>query len=95
VLLHVAAGGIGLAAVQIAKAFGATVIATAGTARKLEVAKDYGADHGIKYNEKGWEVKVMNLTPKGKGVDIVYDPVGIIAWCVWSHFGNWLCGRRH
>ena len=46
VLVHAAAGGVGLAAVQIAKAFGATVIATAGNQHKLDVAKRFGADHG-------------------------------------------------
>ncbi len=78
VLVHAAAGGVGLAAVQIAKAFGATVIATAGSKRKLEVAKSYGANHGIDYNQKGWEDQVKALTPGKKGVDIVYDPVGMV-----------------
>ena len=78
VLVHAAAGGVGLAAVQVAKAFGATVIATAGSARKLEVAKDYGADYGIDYNKSGWEEEVKKLTRGGKGVDIVFDPVGMV-----------------
>lgn len=78
VLIHAAAGGVGLAAVQIAKAFGAIVIATAGTEHKLEVAKNFGADYGINYNEKDWPQQVLKLTPKGRGVDIVYDPVGLI-----------------
>lgn len=78
VLVHAAAGGVGLAAVQIAKAFGATVIATAGSARKLEVAKGFGADYAIDYNKKGWEEEVKKLTPRGRGVDIVYDPVGMV-----------------
>ncbi len=78
VLVHAAAGGVGLAAVQIAKAFGATVIATAGTQHKLDVAKSFGADHGIIYNDATWPEQVKNLTPKGRGVDIVYDPVGMI-----------------
>lgn len=78
VLIHAAAGGVGLAAVQIAKAFGAKVIATAGSARKLDVAKSFGADHGIDYNQKGWEDKVKKLTPRGRGVDIVFDPVGMV-----------------
>ncbi|MCJ1322693.1 hypothetical protein MMC15_008042 [Xylographa vitiligo] len=76
VLIHAAAGGVGLAAVQVAKAFGATVIATAGSARKLEVAKSFGADYGIDYNAAGWEAAVKKLTPGGRGVDIVFDPVG-------------------
>ncbi len=78
VLIHAAAGGVGLAAVQVAKAFGATVIATAGSARKLEVAKGFGADYAIDYNKKGWEEEVKKLTPRGRGVDIVYDPVGMV-----------------
>ena len=78
VLVHAAAGGVGLAAVQIAKAFGATVIATAGSARKLQVAKDYGADFALDYNQLGWEDRVKKLTPHGTGVDIVYDPVGMV-----------------
>ena len=78
VLIHAAAGGVGLAAVQVAKAFGAVVIATAGSARKLEVAKGFGADYGIDYNKKGWEEEVRKLTPRGWGVVIVFDPVGMV-----------------
>lgn len=78
VLVHAAAGGVGLAAVQIAKAFGATVIATAGTKHKLDVAKSFGADYGIDYNDATWPDQVKKLTPNGRGVDIVYDPVGLI-----------------
>lgn len=78
VLVHAAAGGVGLAAVQIAKAFGATVIATAGSQRKLEVAKAFGADHVVDYREEAWPNLVRKLTPKGRGVDIVYDPVGMV-----------------
>lgn len=84
VLVHAAAGGVGLAAVQIAKAHGATVIATAGTARKREIARDFGADYVIDYSDKNWPEVVKKLcaekrTGNGKGgVDIVYDPVGMI-----------------
>ncbi|KAK7999283.1 alcohol dehydrogenase [Apiospora arundinis] len=78
VLVHAAAGGVGLAAVQVAKAFGATVIATAGTPRKLEVAKAFGADHVVDYRDASWPDQVKKLTPKGRGVDIVYDPVGMV-----------------
>ncbi|KAK9435027.1 Alcohol dehydrogenase superfamily, zinc-type [Metarhizium brunneum] len=78
VLVHAAAGGVGLAAVQVAKAFGATVIATASTPRKLEVAKSFGADHVLDYKDPEWPAKVKKLTPKGRGVDIVYDPVGLV-----------------
>jgi NADPH:quinone reductase-like Zn-dependent oxidoreductase len=78
VLVHAAAGGVGLAAVQVAKAFGATVIATAGTPRKLEVARAFGADHVVDYRDASWPDQVRKLTPKGRGVDIVYDPVGLV-----------------
>lgn len=78
VLVHAAAGGVGLAAVQIAKALGATVVATAGTKDKLDVAKSFGADHGVNYRDSDWPDQVKKLTPKGRGVDIVYDPVGLI-----------------
>lgn len=78
VLVHAAAGGVGLAAVQIAKAFGATVVATAGTKHKLEVAKSFGADYAIDYTDPTWPDQVKKLTPKGRGVDIVYDPVGLV-----------------
>lgn len=78
VLVHAAAGGVGLAAVQIAKAFGATVIATAGSKHKLDVARSFGADYAVDYRQKDWHEEVRGLTPDGKGVDIVYDPVGLI-----------------
>jgi NADPH2:quinone reductase len=63
---------------KVAKAFGATVIATAGTARKLEVARAFGADHVIDYRDTAWPDAVKKLTPGGRGVDIVYDPVGMV-----------------
>lgn len=72
----------GLSAVQIAKALGATVIATAGSERKRQVCVEYGADYVIDYREKDWPQKVIKLcaekrTGNGKaGVDVVYDPVG-------------------
>ena len=78
VLVHAAAGGVGLAAVQVAKAFGAVVIATAGSARKLEVARGFGADYGVDYRKKGWEEEVKRLTPGGRGADVVFDPVGMV-----------------
>lgn len=78
VLIHAAAGGVGLAAVQIAKAMGAKVIATAGTREKLEIAKRFGADFGVNYREnEDWTKEVLKLRPKG--VDIVFDPVGLIS----------------
>jgi NADPH2:quinone reductase len=73
VLIHGAAGGIGLPAVQIAKLYGAKVIATASTEEKRAVCLEEGADHAIDY-QAGFRDKVMELTG-GRGVDIVYDPV--------------------
>jgi len=62
----------------VAKAYGAIVIATAGSKRKLEVAKSFGADHVVDYRDDKWPDLVKKLTPKGRGVDIVYDPVGLV-----------------
>ncbi|CAE6493908.1 unnamed protein product [Rhizoctonia solani] len=77
-LVHAAAGGVGLAAVQIAKALGAKVIATAGTQDKLKVCKTFGgADEVLDYTKSGWQKEVLKLT-NGKGVDVIYDPVGLI-----------------
>jgi NADPH2:quinone reductase len=73
VLIHGAAGGIGLPAIQIAKLHGADVIATASTEEKRSVCLEEGADHAIDY-QAGFRDKVMDLTG-GRGVDIVYDPV--------------------
>jgi len=84
VLVHAGAGGVGLSAVQIAKALGAIVIATAGSERKRQVCLDYGADYVVDYREKSWPQRVIGLceqhrTGNGKqGVDVVYDPVGMI-----------------
>jgi NADPH:quinone reductase len=78
VLVHAAAGGVGLAAVQIAKAHGAIVVATAGTEQKLAVARRFGADYCVDYNDAKWPETVRKLTPKERGVDIVFDPVGLI-----------------
>jgi NADPH2:quinone reductase len=74
VLVHGAAGGIGIAAIQVAKAFGATVIATAGTAEKRAACLEEGANHAIDYRG-GFTDQVKDLTG-GRGVDIVYDPIG-------------------
>lgn len=74
-LIHGAAGGVGLAAVQLAKHLGATVIATGGDDSRLAVVKDYGADHTINYREKDFVPLVKELTG-GRGADVVYDPVG-------------------
>lgn len=74
VLVHGAAGGIGIAAIQVAKLFGAKVIATASTGEKRAACIDEGADHAIGY-AGGFLDKVKELTG-GRGVDIVYDPIG-------------------
>ncbi|KIY73036.1 NAD(P)-binding protein [Cylindrobasidium torrendii FP15055 ss-10] len=78
VLVTAAAGGVGVAAVQIAKALGAKVIAAAGSDEKVDIAMRYGgADYGINYANPGWPKEVMKLTG-GKGVDVVYDAVGLV-----------------
>ncbi|MDB5865524.1 MAG: hypothetical protein JWO70_3330 [Betaproteobacteria bacterium] len=74
VLVHGAAGGIGIAAIQVAKVFGAQVIATASTEAKRAACLEEGADHAIDYRN-GFVDKVKALTG-GRGVDIVYDPIG-------------------
>ena len=73
-LVHGAAGGVGLAAVDMGKLLGATVIATASTDEKLAVCKQMGADHVINYTE-GFREQVKDLTD-GRGADVIYDPVG-------------------
>jgi NADPH:quinone reductase len=75
VLIHGAAGGIGIAAIQVAKLFGATVIATASTEEKRAACLEEGADYAIDYRN-GFRDKVKELTGKRDGVDIVYDPIG-------------------
>jgi len=74
-LVHAAAGGVGLAAVQIGAALGAKVIGTAGTADKLALAKRNGAGEVINYREENWIKRVKELTD-GRGADVIYDPVG-------------------
>jgi NADPH2:quinone reductase len=74
-LVHGAAGGVGLTAVEIGKAMGATIIATASTPEKLEIAKRHGADHLIDYTKEDIKERVRALTD-GRGADVVYDPVG-------------------
>jgi NADPH2:quinone reductase len=74
-LVHAAAGGVGMAAVEIGKILGATVIATAGGARKTDFARAHGADHVIDYAAVDFREEVLKITA-GRGVDRVYDPVG-------------------
>lgn len=75
ILIHAAAGGVGQAAVQIAKLAGAKVIATASTTEKLEIAKSLGADHTINYQEEDFVKETLAIT-KGQGVDLVLEMVG-------------------
>jgi NADPH2:quinone reductase len=70
-----AAGGVGLAAVEIGNLFGAEVFAAASSAAKLELAGQYGATHLINYTESSLKEQVKELTG-GRGVDVIYDPVG-------------------
>lgn len=72
-LVHGAAGGVGLAAVEIGKAMGARVIATASSAAKRDVAQEHGADHAVP--AEGCREAVLELT-NGRGADVIYDPVG-------------------
>lgn len=74
-LVHGASGGVGIAAVEIGKILGATVIATAGSEEKLLTAKAHGADHTINYRERDFREDVLKRT-NGRGVDKVHDPVG-------------------
>jgi NADPH2:quinone reductase len=74
-LVHAAAGGVGLAAVQIGRALGARVLATAGSAAKLETARLHGADEAYDYSTPDWVERVKAATG-GRGADVVYDPVG-------------------
>lgn len=75
ILWHAAAGGTGLIATQWAKALGATVIGTAGSAEKVDLARAHGCDHAINYNEEDFAARVHEITG-GRGVDVVYDGVG-------------------
>ena len=70
-----AAGGVGLAAIEIGKALGARVIACASSAEKLAVCRDHGADETINYAHEDLRERIKALTA-GRGVDVVYDPVG-------------------
>lgn len=74
-LVHAAAGGVGLAAVQIGKALGARVLATAGGEEKLEVARRAGADVAIDYRAEDFVARVLDETG-GRGADVIYDSVG-------------------
>lgn len=75
VLVHAAAGGVGLIACQWANALGATVIGTVGSAAKAELARAHGCHHVINYAEEDFAAKVRELTG-GRGVEVVYDGIG-------------------
>jgi NADPH2:quinone reductase len=74
-LVHAGASGVGTAAIQLGRAFGARVIATAGSPEKLEFARSQGAEHVLNYREDGWVEQVKALTG-GRGAQVIYDPVG-------------------
>lgn len=78
VLVLGASGGLGVMAVQIAKALGAKVIAVVGNAEKAEVVKEIGADDVVDYHDTEWEDKVKELTSDKQGVDVVYDGIGAL-----------------
>ena len=83
-----AAGGTGIAAVQIGKAIGAKVIAACSTEEKLAFAKSQGADEGINYTKQDLKLAIKELT-NGQGADVVYDPVGGDAFDACSRSMAW------
>lgn len=70
-----AAGGVGLAAVELGKAMGARVLAAGSTDEKLRLVRQYGADAGFNYTNEAIKAKVMEFTAD-RGIDVVFDPVG-------------------
>jgi NADPH2:quinone reductase len=75
ILIHAAAGGVGLLVAQMAKQLGAHVIGTVSTVEKERLARDAGADDVVRYTEQDFETEVKRIT-SGRGVDVVYDSVG-------------------
>jgi NADPH:quinone reductase len=75
VLIQAGASGVGVAAIQLAKRAGATVIATASSLERLEPLRKLGLDHAVDYSQSGWVDRVRELT-EGRGVDLVVDSVG-------------------
>jgi NADPH2:quinone reductase len=75
ILIHAAAGGVGLIACQWAKALGATVIGTVGSDEKAELARAHGCDHTIIYTRENFSQRVREIT-NGEGVPVVYDSIG-------------------
>src|SRR5690348_4854227 len=74
-LVHGGSSGIGLTAIQLAKAFGARVITTAGSAEKAEACRRHGADHALNYREQDFVAEVATVTGK-RGADVILDMVG-------------------
>jgi NADPH2:quinone reductase len=74
-LVHAGAGGVGMAAIQLAKQAGATVLATASDDKKLERLKEFGLDHGINYASENFVERTKELTD-GRGADVILDSVG-------------------
>jgi NADPH2:quinone reductase len=74
-LIHAGAGGVGMAAIQLAKQAGATVISTASSDEKLERLKVFGLDHGINYARDDFVERTQELT-EGSGADVILDSVG-------------------
>lgn len=74
-LVHGGAGGVGTAAIQLGHAAGARVIATAGSAEKLDVCRRCGADEAVDHSREDFVERVLDLTA-GEGADVIYDPVG-------------------
>jgi NADPH2:quinone reductase len=75
ILIHAAAGGVGLIVCQWARHLGAKVIGTVGSAAKAELARSHGCDHPVLYTDEDLVAKVKEITA-GRGVDVVYDSVG-------------------
>jgi NADPH2:quinone reductase len=74
-LVHAGAGGVGSGAIQLGKAAGATVIATAGSDEKVEVCRKLGADHALNYKRPDFVEAVKSITG-GRGADVIFDPIG-------------------
>ena len=97
ILLHAAAGGVGLIASQWARHLGATVIGTVGSADKVELAKAHGCHHVINMRTEDWVKRVKDIT-NGVGCDVAYDSIGkdtypgsldcLKPFGLWASFGN-------
>lgn len=74
-LVHAGASGVGMSAIQLGRAFGARVIATAGSPEKLEFSTRQGAEYVLDYKDDEWVDRVREITG-GRGADVIYDPVG-------------------